>query len=113
MTGTLTHDGYVAVVEIDADAGVMHGRVVNARAILTFEGESIGELREAFAETIADYRDWCRQRKVEPEKPFSGTLSLRLTPELHRRVAERAAQAGASVNQFIVERLEEAVGGSA
>jgi predicted HicB family RNase H-like nuclease len=113
MTGTMTHDGYVAVVDIDEDAGVMHGRVVNARAILTFEGESIGELREAFADTIADYRDWCRERGVEPEKPFSGTLSLRLTPELHRRVAEKAALTGASVNQFIVERLEEAVGGSA
>ena len=104
---SLTHDGYVAVLEIDEDAGVIHGRVINARAVLTFEAEALSELRSAFADTIADYRDWCRERGVEPEKPYSGTLSLRIAPELHRRVAEKAAQAGESINQFIQERLAE------
>ena len=104
---TMTHDGFVATLEIDDEAGIIHGRVVNARAVLTFEGNTVSELREAFADTIADYRDWCRERGVEPEKPYSGTLSLRLPPVLHRRIAEAAAKADRSVNQFIVERLGE------
>jgi predicted HicB family RNase H-like nuclease len=104
---TLTYDGYLATLEIDEEANVIHGRVVNARAVLTFEGETLSELRTAFADTIADYRDWCKERGVEPEKPYSGTLSLRIAPELHRRVAEKAAQSGESINQFIAERLEE------
>jgi predicted HicB family RNase H-like nuclease len=104
---TMTHDGYIATVEIDEDAGVMHGRVINARAALTFEGTTINELRQAFAETIEDYRDWCKQRGTAPQKPYSGTLSLRLDPELHRRVAESAAKAGESINQFISDRLSE------
>jgi predicted HicB family RNase H-like nuclease len=103
----LHYDGFLAELDVDEDAGVMHGRVVNARAVLTFEGETLPELRAAFADTIADYRDWCRERGVEPEKPYSGTLSLRLTPELHRRVAEKAASGGESINQFIAERLAE------
>jgi predicted HicB family RNase H-like nuclease len=37
---------------------------------------------------------WCKERGNEPEKPYSGTLSLRIAPELHRRVAEQAAKAG-------------------
>jgi predicted HicB family RNase H-like nuclease len=86
---------------------VIHGRVINANAVLTFEGETLAELRRAFADTIADYRDWSRERGVEPEKPYSGTLSLRIAPELHRRVAKQAAKAGESINQFIAERLEE------
>lgn len=104
---TLTHEGYLATLEIDEEANVIHGRVVNARAVLTFEGEALSELRAAFADTVADYRDWCKERGVEPEKPYSGTLSLRIAPELHRRVAEKAAQSGESLNQFIAERLEE------
>ena len=104
---TMTHDGYLATLEVDEAAGVIHGRVVNARAVLTFEGETLAELRAAFADTIADYSDWCRERGVEPEKPYSGTLSLRIAPELHRRVAEQAAKAGESINQVIAERLEE------
>ena len=104
---TMTHEGYLATLEIDEDAGVIYGRVINANAVLTFEGETLAELRTAFADTIADYRDWCKERGVEPEKPYSGTLSLRIAPELHRRVAEQAAKAGESINQFIAERLEE------
>jgi predicted HicB family RNase H-like nuclease len=104
---TMTHEGYLATLEVDEDADVIHGRVVNARAVLTFEGVALPELRAAFAETISDYREWCKNRGVEPEKPFSGTLSLRIAPELHRRVAEKAAKAGESINQFIAGRLEE------
>ena len=106
---TLVHDGYVAVLEIDEDAKIIHGRVINVRAVLTFEAETPGGLRVAFADTIADYRDWCKGRGVEPEKPYSGTLSLRIAPDLHRRVAEKAAQSGESINQFIQDRLAEVV----
>lgn len=104
---TMNHEGYVATLEIDDEAGIIHGRVVNARAVLTFEGNTVAELREAFADTIADYRDWCRERGVEPEKPYSGTLSLRLPPELHRKIAEAAAKRDRSINQYIVEQLGE------
>jgi predicted HicB family RNase H-like nuclease len=103
----MTHDGYLATLEVDEDADVIHGRVVNARAVLTFEGETLPELRAAFADTIADYREWCNERRVEPERPYSGNLSLRIAPELHRRIAEKAAKVGESINQFISERLAE------
>jgi predicted HicB family RNase H-like nuclease len=104
---TITHEGYVAEIDIDQDASLLSGIVLNTRATLHFTGSSVDDLRQAFAGTIADYREWCQQRGVEPEKPYSGTLSLRIAPELHRRVAEQAAKAGESINQFIAERLGE------
>lgn len=103
----LKHDGYIAEVSYEEGDASMNGVVVNARATLHFAGRDIEELRRAFAETIADYREWCEERGVEPEKPYSGTLSLRIAPELHRRIAERAAKAGESINQFIANRLED------
>ena len=103
----LKQDGYIAEVDYEEGDALMHGVVVNARAVLHFAGRDIAELKTAFAETIADYREWCRERGVEPEKPYSGTLSLRISPELHRRIAEQAAKAGESINRFIVDRLEE------
>jgi predicted HicB family RNase H-like nuclease len=103
----LKHEGYIAEVGYEEGDELMHGAVVNARAVLHFAGRDIEELKAAFADTIEDYREWCKERGVEPERPYSGTLSLRLSPELHRRVAERAAKAGESINQFIAERLEE------
>ena len=104
-TMTLTHDDYVAELTLDENANIFHGSVVNARPTLTFEGETVAELRQAFADTIADYRDWCTERGVAPGKPYSGTLSLRIDPELHRRLAVEAAEHDESLNQYLAERL--------
>jgi predicted HicB family RNase H-like nuclease len=104
---TIMNEGYVAEIDIDQNARLLSGIVLNTRATLHFTGNSVDELRQAFADTIADYREWCKERGVEPERPYSGKLSLRIAPELHRRVAEQAAKAGESINQFISERLGE------
>ena len=64
------------------------------------------ELKTAFADTIADYIDWCRERGKEPERPYSGNFTVRISPELHRRVATAAARSGKSVNTFVAETLE-------
>jgi predicted HicB family RNase H-like nuclease len=103
----LKHEGFIAEITYEDGDALMHGNVLNTRAVLHFAGRNIGEMKKAFADTIADYRAWCSERGVEPERPYSGTLSLRISPDLHRRVAERAMQAGESINQFVAERLEE------
>jgi predicted HicB family RNase H-like nuclease len=103
---TMTHNGYVATIELDEEAGIFHGEVVNTRDVLTFQGRTLDELQVAFADTIADYIEWCRERGKEPERPYSGNFTVRLAPELHRRVATAAARAGKSVNAFITQALE-------
>uniref|UniRef100_UPI00198239DE toxin-antitoxin system HicB family antitoxin n=1 Tax=Scrofimicrobium canadense TaxID=2652290 RepID=UPI00198239DE len=39
------------------------------------------------------------------ERRYSGKLSLRLTPEQHRRVAVQAAQQNVSINRYIAARV--------
>ncbi|MGH7064475.1 MAG: type II toxin-antitoxin system HicB family antitoxin [Stellaceae bacterium] len=103
---TMTHNGYVARVELDEQAGVFHGEVINTRDVLTFQGRTLDELKAAFADTIADYVDWCRERSKEPQRPYSGNFTVRINPELHRRIADAAARNGKSVNAFVAEALE-------
>ena len=103
---TMTHEAYVATVELDEEAGLFHGEVINTRDVLTFQGRTLDELRAAFADTLADYVEWCRERGKEPERPYSGKFNLRLSPELHRRVATAAAKSGKSINGFVAETLE-------
>ena len=105
----LRHKDYLATVELDPDVGLFHGEVINTRAVLTFQGRSIDELNAAFADTIADYEDWCKEREKEPERPYSGSFTLRMPPDLHRRVAEAAARSGKSLNGFIKDALENAI----
>ena len=105
---TMTHDGYLATIELDEEAGLFHGEVINTRDVLTFQGRTPEELKTAFAETIADYIDWCRERGKSPERPFSGTFSVRVKPEVHRRAAAAAAREGKSLTGFVAEVLERA-----
>ncbi len=102
----MTSDGYLAKVELDEEAGLFHGEVINTRDVLTFQGRTLDELKAAFAETIADYIEWCRERGKEPERPYSGNFTVRVSPELHRRIAAAAAREGKSVNAFIASTLE-------
>ena len=103
---TMTHDGYVATIELDQEAMLFHGEVINTRDVLTFQGRTLDELKIAFADTIGDYIDWCRERGKEPQRPYSGNFTIRISPELHRRVATAAARSGKSVNTFVAETLE-------
>ncbi|MGA9547904.1 MAG: type II toxin-antitoxin system HicB family antitoxin [Rhodomicrobium sp.] len=105
----LRYKDYLAAIELDPDAGLFHGEVINTRVVLTFQGRSIDELNAAFSETIADYEDWCKERGKEPERPYSGSFTLRMPPDLHRRVAEAAARSGKSLNGFIKDTLEGAI----
>ncbi len=103
----MKHDGFVAMVDLDEDAGVFHGRTINTLAMLTFESDTVAGLQQAFADTIDDYRNWCRERGKEPEKPYSGNLSLQIPPDLHRRIVEKAIEVNMTIDQFIKDRLEE------
>ena len=105
---TLEHRNFVATVEIDEDGGFFHGRVINTRDVLTFQGKTVAELKTAFADTIADYEEWCKERGELPEKPYSGRLLLRLPPELHCALATAAVKSGQSLNRFVTETLARA-----
>ena len=105
----MEHKGYLGHVEYDDEAGVFHGEVVNLRDVITFQGESVDELRRAFRESVDDYLAFCAARGEEPEKPYSGTFTVRIPPELHRDIALRARMAGKSLNGWVTDLLGQAV----
>lgn len=104
----LTYKGYAGHVEFDEEAAVFHGEVLDTRDVVTFQGTSVGELIQAFHDSIDDYLDYCQERGEQPDKPFSGRLMLRVSPDLHRKVSVQATREGKSLNQWIVERLKQA-----
>ncbi len=105
----LNYKGYTGHVEFDSEAELFHGEVLDLRDVVTFQGRSVDELKEAFEASVDDYLEFCRERSEEPDKPFSGKLMLRLPPELHRKVYTSSKDEGKSLNQWIAERLERAV----
>lgn len=103
----MEYKGYIGKVEFDDEAGIFHGEVINLRDVITFQGESVQELRQAFQESVDDYLAFCAERNEEPEKPFSGTFTVRVAPELHRAIAVRSKLSHQSLNSWVSEALEE------
>ena len=65
----MEYKGYNGKVEMDDEAGILHGEVINIRDVITFEGTSVDEIQRAFRESVDDYLDFCAQRNESPEKP--------------------------------------------
>ncbi len=103
----MEYKGYAAEVELDESVGRLHGRVVNSAPypIATFEAIDVEGIRREFHRSIDEYLESCREDGVEPSKPFSGKLNVRLGPDLHQRVARSASESGLSINSWITRVL--------
>jgi len=109
MSSILTYKGYQGNFEYDQEADIFHGDVLHINDVITFQGRSIDELKEALAESIEVYLEYCAEKGKEPQKPFSGTFNVRLNPEIHQRLAMQAAHDGVSLNKWVANTLEKAV----
>ncbi|MFN8462255.1 MAG: type II toxin-antitoxin system HicB family antitoxin, partial [Anaerolineales bacterium] len=99
----MEYKGYIGKVEIDDDAGILYGEVINVRDVITFEGESVDEVQKAFRDSVDDYLDFCAKRKESPEKPFSGKFVVRLPAELHRKAYIQAKLEDKSLNGWVTD----------
>ena len=54
--------------------------------IITFQGESVAELQQAFADSVEDYLAFCAERGEKPEKPFSDSFLSQPHPKLHQQI---------------------------
>jgi predicted HicB family RNase H-like nuclease len=105
----MEYKGYLGKVEFDDEAGVFHGEVSNTRDVITFQGKSVAELKQAFHDSVDDYLAFCAARGEEPDKPCSGQFVTRISPELHRKVNLAALLSGKSLNAWVSEQLSSAV----
>lgn len=58
----MEYKGYIGKIEIDDEAGVFYGEVINVRDVITFEGVSVEEAQRAFRESVDDYLAFCHER---------------------------------------------------
>ncbi len=105
----MNYKGYTAHIEFDEEAGLFHGEVIDTKDVITFQGASVKELKKAFKDSVDDYLEFCKSRREEPDKPFSGKFILRLPKALHRKIYIKAVKNGQSLNNFIAQSLSSSV----
>ena len=108
--GYMKYKGYTGSVEYSQEDGCLFGKVQGLHGtLISYEGNSVDEIREDFEGAVDDYLMSCEERGIEPAKPYSGKLNLRMPSELHEAIAVAASSAGTTINDFINQSLTNVV----
>ena len=110
MNNVMTYKGYSARIEYDDEDGILFGQIAGIRDGVGFHADSVDELRSAFHEAVEDYLETCAKVGKEPQKPYSGKMMFRVSPDVHRKAAIAAELSGKSLNQWAEEALDKAAG---
>lgn len=106
---TMTVDGYNAKIEYDEDLDMFRGEILGLNGGADFYGKTPKELRTEFKKSLHVFLDVCREKGIEPRRNYSGKFNLRISPDLHERLAIVAQAEGKSINTIAQEALEHRV----
>jgi len=110
MNNVMTYKGYSARIEYDDADGILFGQVAGIRDGVGFHADNVEGLRAAFHDAVDDYLETCAKVGKEPQKPYSGKMMFRVSPDVHRRAALAAELSGKSLNQWAEDVIDRAAG---
>jgi len=104
--GTLKYKGYSGTVEYSEEDKCLYGKAIGMnKNSVTYEGKTVEELKADFESGIDLYIESCKERGIKPQKPYSGSLNIRIPSELHSKLALKAQMTGRSINAIIKDLL--------
>ena len=71
----MKYKGYLGVVELDEDSGILFGEVTGLRDVITFQGETVAETIQAFHDSVDDYLEFCKAQRKTRRSPIPVSLS--------------------------------------
>jgi len=110
MKNILRYKDYMAVVRYSDEDNCFYGKLEGIRDLISFEGQSVEELRTSFREAVEDYLELCKKSGQRPEKSYKGSFNVRIDPKLHRQAALKSAALGISLNRFVQAAIEKELG---
>ena len=95
-------------MEYSKEDNCLFGKVQGmGKDLIVYEGQTLEELRKDFENGIDSYIEGCKADGVEPAKPYSGKFNLRMTSELHSRVAAFVASTCTTIKDFINRAIKD------
>ena len=98
-------DGYNARIEYDPEIDLFRGEILGLTGGADFYGKNPKELRAEFKKSLQVFLEVCNEKGIEPRRSYSGKFNLRISPELHERIAIAAQAEGKSINTLAQEAL--------
>ena len=99
----ISYKGYTGVFQYDETIDALAGHMVDIAGEIYFEGRSVEEVKESARRAVDHYLQACEARGVNPDRPYSGKITVSTSPEVHRAIAVAAGSR---------QLLDEPVGGA-
>ncbi len=105
----LKYKEYLGSVDVDLASGVLYGKIQFINDIVTYEAETLPELKTEFEAAVDDYLETCEVIGKEPQRTYSGSFNVRIGEELHREAAFCSLKKDVNLNEFCREAISEKV----
>lgn len=106
MNNLLEYKGYTGNIQYSKKDNSLQGRLLGIKAVITYEGTSVDEVKADFREAVDIYLDYCKSEGITPEKPFKGLFNVRVSSEMHKQLAYLADEKDQTMNSLVEEALE-------
>ena len=107
----MTVDGYKAKIEYDPEIDMFRGEILGLTGGADFYGKTPKELRAEFRRSLTVFLEVCKEKGIEPRRNYSGKFNLRISPELHEKLAIAAECEGKSINALAHEAISHRLAG--
>jgi predicted HicB family RNase H-like nuclease len=106
MSNLMHYKGYDASVELSDEGSLFFGKVEGIRSLISFEGSDVDSLKQSFEDSVEAYLVLCQKKNVDPEKPYKGSINVRIKPENYRLIFRESKRRNSSINSLINEAIE-------
>ncbi|SDO58550.1 Predicted nuclease of the RNAse H fold, HicB family [Pseudomonas arsenicoxydans] len=107
MSTMLQHRGYYGSIEASPEDNCLFGKLQFVRALVSYEGDTVAELSQAFREAVDDYLNTCESLGQEAEVPCKGSFNVRVGHDLHLAASVAAIRQSISLNDLTRKALSE------
>lgn len=106
MNNIMKYKGYWAEIRYSDEDECFYGIIEGLKnTSISFEGNSVKELKKDFKDSIDYYLADCKENNEKPEKQAKGSLNVRLGVELHNKAKMKSIEKKISINELIKEAV--------
>lgn len=106
MKDILFFKDFIGTVHYSTDDETFYGKIEGINDLVTFEGNSVRDLKSSFEEAVEDYIELCQLQNKEIFKSFKGSFNVRISPDLHKKAVQKSQVLGISLNQFVEKAID-------
>ena len=102
MSNIIKYKGYWAEIRYSDEDECFWGCIEGLKnTSISFEGETVKELKKDFRDAVNTYISGCKANNEEPQKQCKGSLNVRLGAELHSKAKIKSMEKNISINELI------------